>query len=299
MKDGAETMFDVAPLHPLFAAEVRGIDLRAAADDDAAIDAVRRLADEFGVLVFPDQDIDDDAQLRFSERFGPLETSRRAHRPEFKKTMRLGMHFSDISNLDENERIMGPDDYRLMSLYANRLWHTDSSFKRIPARYSILAAKVLPSQGGDTEFADLRAAYDGLPDRTKAEIADKVAIHSIFNSRATIGFHDFTPEERDALPPVPQAMVRTHPGSGRTSLYIASHAGAVLGLNEPEARMLLIDLMEHATQRRYVHAHAWRPGDVVMWDNRCILHRGRWHPPEEVRELRRTTVSDEVPTVAD
>lgn len=287
---------DISPLHPLFVGEVFGLDL------GGTIDAVRlaeltAALDTYGALVFRDQSLDDDAQMRFSALFGPLETTRRAHRPGHK--LRLDIHVSDISNLDESNRVLQPTDYRLMSSLANRLWHTDSTFKRVPARYSILAAHTLPSRGGETELADMRAAYDDLPEARKTEITDYVCEHSIFNSRATIGFTDFTDEEHAALPPVPQVLVRTHPGSKRKSLYLASHAGSIRGMAVPEAKMLLLDLMEHATQRQYVYTHHWQPGDVLMWDNRCTMHRGRWHDPAEVRDMRRTTVSDEVPTVAE
>ncbi len=287
---------DITPLHPLFVGEVTGLDLRDEVD-------ARRLAqlsaalDNYGALVYRGQSLDDDAQMRFSALFGPLETTIRGYRPGSK--LRLDNRFADISNLDEAGKIVEPADFRQMNNLANRLWHTDSSFKRVPARYSILSAHTLPSAGGETELADMRAAYDDLSEVRKEEIADYVCEHSIFNSRATIGYTDFTDEERAALPPVPQVLVRTHPGSKRKSLYLASHAGGIRGLTPPEGKMLLRDLMEHATQRKYVYTHHWRPGDVLMWDNRCTMHRGRWHDPAEVRDMRRTTVSDEKPTVAE
>ncbi len=287
---------DIAPLHPLFAGEVTGLDLRDAVDAERLAELTTAI-DTYGVLVFRGHSLDDDAQMRFSALFGPLETTRRAHRPGQK--LRLDIQVSDISNLDETGKLLDAADYRLMSNLANRLWHTDSTFKRVPARYSILAAHALPGAGGETEFADMRAAYDDLPEFRKTEIADHVCVHSIFNSRATIGFTDFTDEERAALPPVPQVLVRTHPASKRKSLYLASHADGIRSLPPPEGKMLLLDLMEHATQRKYVYTHHWRPGDVLMWDNRCTMHRGRWHDPAEVRDMRRTTVSDEVPTVAE
>jgi len=287
---------DILPLHPLFMGEVTGLDLRAAVDG-ALFAELTAAMDTHGVLVFRDQSIDDEAQMRFSALFGPLETSRRAHRLDHK--LRLDIHVSDISNLNESGVILEATDNRQMSGLANRLWHTDSSFKRAPARYSILSAHTLPKNGGETEFADMRAAYDDLSDTLKNQIENYVCEHSIFTSRATIGFTDFTKEEYDALPPAPQVMVRTHPGSKRKSLYLASHADGIHGLPRPEAKMLLLDLMEHATQRKYVYTHHWRPGDVVMWDNRCTMHRGRWHDPSEIRDMRRTTISDEISTVAE
>ncbi len=287
---------DITPLHRRFVGEVTGLDLRDAVDDER-LGELNAALDTYGALVFRGQSLDDDAQIRFSALFGPLETTIRALRPGSK--LRLGEHFADVSNLDESGEIVEPADFRQMSNLANRLWHTDSSFKRIPARYSILSAHKLPSKGGETELADMRAAYDDLPEFRKNEIADYVCEHSIFNSRATIGYADFTGEERAALPPVPQVLVRTHPASKRKSLYLASHAGGIRGLAPPEAKMMLLDLMEHATQRKYVYTHVWRPGDVLMWDNRCTMHRGRWHDPAEIRDMRRTTVSDEIPTVAE
>ena len=287
---------DIIPLHSLIVGEVTGLDLRDAIDAERLAELIAAM-DKYGALVFRGQSLNDDAQIRFSKMFGPLETTRRAHRPGHK--LRLDIQVSDISNLDEFGEILERTDYRQMSNLANRLWHTDSSFKRVPARYSILSAHALPGHGGETEFADMRAAYDDLPEDRKDEIEDYVCVHSIFQSRATLGFTDFTDEERAALPPVPQVLVRTHPGSGRKSLYLASHADGIRGLAPPEAKMLLLDLMEHATQRKYVYTHHWRTGDVLMWDNRCTMHRGRWHDATEVRDMRRTTVSDEIPTVAE
>jgi alpha-ketoglutarate-dependent 2,4-dichlorophenoxyacetate dioxygenase len=283
-------------MHPLFVGEATEIDLRKPVDAERLAELTGAM-DTYGALVFRDQSLDDAAQMRFSRLFGPLETTRRAHRPGHK--LRLDIHVSDISNLDETGNILAPTDYRQMSSLANRLWHTDSSFKRVPARYSLLAAHTLPSGGGETELADMRAAYDDLPEARKRQIENYVCEHSIFNSRAIIGFTDFTEQEHAALPPVPQALVRTHPGSKRKSLYLASHAGAIRGLPLPEAKMLLFDLMEHATRRKYVYTHHWRAGDVLMWDNRCTMHRGRWHDPSQVRDMRRTTVSDERPSVVD
>ena len=287
---------EITALHPLFAAEVTALDLRDEIDDEQFAELNAAL-DRYAVLVYRDQSWDDDDQIRFSKLFGPLEITIRALRPGSK--LRLGSHFADVSNLDEDGEIIDAADFRQMSNMANRLWHTDSSFKRVPARYSILSAHALPGPGGETEVADMRAAYDDLSVARKAEIDGYVCEHSIFNSRAIIGYSDFTDEERAALPPVPQVLVRTHPGSKRRSLYLASHAGGIRGLPAPEAKMLLLDLTEHATQRKYVYSHEWRPGDVLMWDNRCTMHRGRRHDPGEVRDMRRTTVSDEVPTVAD
>ena len=285
----------ITPLHPVLGAEVMDIDL-AAELTAAQVSEIRAAMDTYGVLAFRGQSLDDAQQRRFSENFGPLETSRKLHRKGY--VPRLDPKMSDISNLDESGKPLPKDDFRLLNMYANRLWHTDSSFKPIPARYSILAAHVLPKGGGgNTEFADMRAAYDDLDDATKARIEHYVCIHSIMNSRERLGYTDFDEGERTGLPPVRQVLVRTHPGSGRKSLYLASHAGSIEGLPVPEGRIILMDLMEHATRPKYVYSHVWHPGDVVMWDNRCTMHRGRWHDPADVRDMRRTTISDEVPTI--
>ena len=287
----------IKPLHPLFSGEVTDIDLSVELTSEQVAD-IRGAMDKYAVLVFRDQSLDDAEQRRFSEYFGPLELSRKRFRKGY--TPRLHLNMSDISNLDQDGKPLERGDGRLLGAYANRLWHTDSSFKKIPARYSILVAHVLPKNGGgNTEFADMRAAYDDLDAATQARIADYICTHSIMNSRAKLGFTDFDEGEKKGLPPVPQVLVRTHPGSGRKGLYLASHAGSIEGMPVPEGRMILMDLMEHATQPKYVYSHEWRPGDVVMWDNRCTMHRGRWHDPDDIRDLRRTTVSDEIPTVAD
>ncbi|MFN4090261.1 MAG: TauD/TfdA dioxygenase family protein [Alphaproteobacteria bacterium] len=287
-------MIAVKPLSPDFVAEIEGVDLRQPVPPEVLAEIVSAL-DRYGVVVFHDQTIDDEQQIAFSSLFGPLEISRATLRPGAK--LRISQQMSDISNLDENNRIMEANDYRRMSGLANRLWHTDSSFKRTPAKYSMLSARVVPGSGGDTEFADMRAAYDALPEKARAEIEDLVAIHSIFHSRATTGFTDFSPEERAGLPPVPQRLVRTHPGSGRKSIYIASHASEIVGMPVPEGRMMLLDLMDHATRPQFVHAHRWRKGDLVIWDNRCTLHRARPFDAAEARDMRRTTVADDRPTV--
>ena len=281
----------LTPLHPIFVAEVGGIDLREPVDD-ATLRALTLASDQYAVLVFRGQTITDEQQIAFSARFGDLETTIKAYRPGH--TPRLDLHMSDVSNVDENNHVLPPDDRRRMNGLGNRLWHTDSSFKAIPARYSLLSARVIPPSGGETQFADLRAAYDALPAELQARIADLVAEHSVLYSRSTIGFTDYSEEERTRLPPVPQRLVRTHPGSGRKTLYLASHAGWIRGMPVPEARLLLRDLMEHATQPAFVYTHRWRVGDLVMWDNRCTMHRARDYDPTAMRDMHRTTVSDGV-----
>ena len=284
----------VRQVHPVFVGEVTGIDLRQPLDS-AGVAAIEAAIARHAVLVFPDQPLSDEQQIAFSRRFGPLETSIRKLRGDNRD--RLDPHISDISNLDEKNAMMARDDRRRIGQLANQLWHTDSSFKPIPARYSLLSARVIPPEGGETEFADLRAAYDALPDRTKAEIEDLVAEHWYLYSRSQIGFADFSAEERAGLEPVRQVLVRVHPGSGRKTLYLASHASHIVGMPVPEGRLLLRDLMEHATQQQFVYRHQWRVGDLVMWDDRCTMHRGRSYDPRHVRDMHRTTVSDERSTL--
>jgi len=278
-------------LHPLFVGEVRGIDLRAPVDA-AAVAAIVEASNRYAVLVFPEQNIDDAQQLAFSTHLGPLETSIKKLRPGHK--LRLDQRVSDISNVNFDGGLQAADDRNRMYGLGDRLWHTDSSFKAVPAKYSLLSARAIPPAGGETQFADLRAAYDALPDGMKRQIEDLVAEHSVLYSRSTIGFTDYSDEERARLPPAPQRLVRLHPGSRRKTLYLASHAGWIRGMPVPEARLLLRDLMEHATQREFVYTHRWKVGDLVMWDDRCTMHRAREFDMAQVRDMHRTTVSDEV-----
>jgi alpha-ketoglutarate-dependent 2,4-dichlorophenoxyacetate dioxygenase len=279
---------------PCFAAEVDGVDMRTplSPEDVAAIHAGM---DRYAVLVFHDQQIDDEQQLAFSRSLGEIEhaigTSLR--RPE---EYRLPTTFADVSNLDKDNRVFARDDRRRLFALGNRLWHSDSSFKAIPAKYSLLHARSIPSKGGNTEFADMRAAYDALDAETRAEVDDLICEHSQIFSRQQLGFTDFTDEERARFAPVRQRLVRTHPVTGRKSLYLSSHAGGILGWPVPEARAFLRDLVEHATQRLFVYAHRWRVGDLVMWDNRQTMHRARPFPAHEPRDMRRTTLAGDGPT---
>jgi len=285
----------VNPLaQPDFFAEVSGIDLRQplSPTDVAAIEAGM---DRFAVLRFRDQPIDDDQQLAFSRRFGSLELAtgdivQGAER-------RLPMEINDISNLDKSNAVLARDNRKRLFSLGNMLWHSDSSFKPTPAKYSLLSARIVPPTGGNTEFADMRAAWDALDDETRALVRDLVCEHSQLYSRGVLGFTDFTDEERARWTPVPQRLVRRHPVTGRLSLFLASHAGAIQGWPVPEARMQLRDLAEHATQRRFVVAHTWRPHDLLMWDNRVTMHRARRYPADQVRDLHRTTIADVAPTL--
>ena len=279
---------------PDFVGEVSGLDIRhgITGAEDTAIEAGM---DRYGVLVIRDQDIDDAQQIAFSRHFGPLETATGDIAQGEQR--RLSMEVNDISNLDRNAKVLARDDRRRLFALGNMLWHSDSSFKATPARYSLLSARVIPGSGGNTEFADMRAAWDALDPDMKALVRDLVAEHSQLYSRSTLGFADFTEDERAKWQPVPQRLVRRHPATGRLSLFLSAHAGAIRGWPIPEARMLLRDLTEHATRREFVHAHVWRPHDLVMWDNRVTMHRARRAPPNQVRDLHRTTVADVAPTL--
>lgn len=276
-------------LHPLFVGELNGTDLRVL--DDAALDGVRALMDRYGVLVVRNQEITDDEQAAFARRLGGQLVTTVGLRVINPAARSGDPALTDISNLDENGEIMSREDRRRMYALGNRLWHSDSSFQNPPARYSMLSAKEVPSSGGETEYADMRAAYDDLGERTKRQIAGLRAHHSVSHSRATIGFM-FTEEQRAAFPGAEHPLVRTLP-SGRTSLYIGAHASHVLGAPVPEGRVLLYDLMWHATQSRFVYTHAWRAGDLVIWDNRATMHRGRpYDELNELRDMRRVTTLD-------
>ena len=286
---------DIHPIDPatraFFAGEVSGIDLtRSLTDDEVA--AIHAGMDRFGVLVFRDQRLDDERQLAFSRQLGPLEQATGDIMPPDQR--RMSMDLNDISNLDVNGNVLARDDRRRLFSLGNLLWHSDSSFKDVPAKYSILSARTIPSAGGNTEFADMRAAYDALDEEAKREVRDLICRHSQIYSRGMLGFEDFTEAERQKWAPVRQRLVRRHPRSGRLSLYLASHAGEIEGWPVPEARAFLRDLNEHATQRQFVYAHVWRPFDVVMWDNRVTMHRARRFNSKEVRDMRRTTLTNEV-----
>ncbi len=281
---------------PCFAAEVEGVDMRKPLSPDE-VGAIHAGMDTYAVLVFHGQHIDDAQQLAFTRSLGEIEPSI-GNSLRAPNEYRLPTTFADVSNLDKNNQPFARDDRRRLFAIGNRLWHSDSSFKVVPAKYSLLHARSIPSKGGNTEFADMRAAYDALDAETKAEVADLVCEHSQIYSRQQIGFFDLTDEERARFKPVRQRLVRTHPVTGRKSLYLASHAGAIVGWPVPEARCFLRDLIEHATQREFVYSHTWRVGDLVMWDNRQVMHRGRPFPAHEPRDVRRTTLVGDGPTVA-
>ncbi|MGE0417096.1 MAG: TauD/TfdA dioxygenase family protein [Acetobacteraceae bacterium] len=285
----------IRQVHPLFVGEVDGVDMRTP-PSPALMREIEAAADRYAVLIFPRQDITDAQHVAFSQPFGRLETTIKAYRPGFRG--RLDPHVADISNLDEDSRILAANDRRRMSSLGNRQWHTDYTFKEAAGKYSFLRAVQVTAEGGETRFADMRAAYDALPDRMKARLDGLVAEHSLLYSRGLIGFTDFSPEEKARLPSSPQLIVRVHPGCGRRTLYLASHAMMIHGMDIPEGRILLRDLMEHATQPQFVYTHQWADGDMVMWDNRCTMHRACEYDPAVVRELRRTTVMEEASSLA-
>ena len=285
----------VTPLHKHFMAEIGGVDLtRPVAPETFA--EIRAAFDRHAILVFHGQPVSDTQQVEFSALFGPVFTTTRYHRPQEVQDRRKEM--SPITNIDHEGRILLPDDDRRMHARANQLWHTDNSFKHVPALCSLLSAREIPGTGGNTEFADMRAAYDALPEARKQEIDRLIVEHSIFHSRAKIGFTDYSDGARRELPPVQQVLVRELPESGRKALYIAAHASHVIGWPVEKGRQLIAELMEFATQPEFVYSHRWRAGDLIVWDNRCTMHRATpYAEMTERRVLYRTTVSDEINSV--
>jgi alpha-ketoglutarate-dependent 2,4-dichlorophenoxyacetate dioxygenase len=286
------------PLTASFAAEIIGADLSQPVDA-ATVDAIWSAIDRYAVVVFRDQRLTD-AQLRdFATRFGPLEIGRSAARPGRR---RLAIpQIGDISNLDVDNKVRALDDRRRLDSLGNRLWHTDASYMRVPVVLGLLHAVALPPPSpfgnGETEFADMRAAYDALPEATQQAIEDLVVEHDVFWSRGQIGFTEFPPGEREQYPPSPQRLVRVHPGSRRKTLYLSAHASHIVGWPVADGRLLLWDLTAHATQRQFVYSHTWRVGDLVIWDNRVTMHRGRPHDEAQPRDLRRATTLDTASTL--
>jgi alpha-ketoglutarate-dependent 2,4-dichlorophenoxyacetate dioxygenase len=277
-------------IHPVFVGEVSGVDCREPLGPDV-VAAIEAGMDQYAVLVFRDQRVTDEQQLAFTRQFGKLENYATPGHIKKASESRLAPGIADFSNLDRTGGIMS-DQHRVWFFkLADRLWHSDSSFRPVPAKYSLLSGRVLPSWGANTEFADMRAAYDALDARTKADVEDLVCLHSLLFSREAIGFTEMTAEEKAAFQPVRQPLVRRHPVTGRRSLFLSAHAGAIEGWTIPEARMFLRDLTEFATQPRFVYSHEWRPFDLVVWDNRQTMHRARRFDRNEVRDVRRTTLA--------
>jgi len=284
----------VYPVTENFAAEIGDLDLSIPLSGEDRVE-IGAAFNRFSVLVFPDQHLSTDQHLDFARHFGPLETTIHATRSDAK--LRVRAEIADVSNLSPDDQIWGKESRKRMFEMGNRMWHTDSSFRRLPAKASLLYARSIPPVGGQTEFADMRAAFDALPDEMKQRLRGLVAEHAIMYSRRKLGFTDFSDEENQTLPPVPQVLVRRHAGSGRMGLYLASHAGRIFGMKEEEGHALLQQLIEHATQRQFVYTHRWRLHDLVMWDNRCTMHRGKAYDDLRwPRDMQRATVSDVAPT---
>lgn len=277
------------PLHPLFVAEVSDVDLAQPLDARAVREIVSAI-DRYAALVFRNQSLSEAQQIDFARRFGPLDLGlkkalQRPARHEYEETV-------DISNVDASGSIADPASKKMYSQLANQLWHSDSSFQQPAARYSMLYSLVNPPRGGETEWADLRAAYDALPEDLKAEVEGLRAQHYSLYSRINLGDVDWTEEQKNAIPPVEWPLVRTHPGSKRKALFVGVHATHIVGMHLGRGRLLLAELLEHTTQRERVYRHQWQVGDLVMWDNRCTIHRGRQYDLAQRRELRRMTTSD-------
>ncbi len=283
----------VWPVTETFVAEIGDLDLSQPLSE-ADWQVVEEAFETYAILIIPDQRISQQQHIDFALRFGPMDASMVVDMTDVKPRIRTDI--TDVSNLDGNDKICAEDNRLRLFLLGNRLWHTDSSFKKVPAKASLLYMREIPPVGGHTEFADMRAAYDALSDAMQRRIDSLVALHAIAYSREKMDFV-MTAEETEDLPPVPQAMVRRHAASGRTSIYVASHAGKIDGMSDADGKALLADLIAHATQRQFVHTHRWRANDLVIWDNRCTMHRGltfddqRWR-----RDAQRATVMDVMPT---
>jgi alpha-ketoglutarate-dependent 2,4-dichlorophenoxyacetate dioxygenase len=286
----------IRQLHRHFVGEVSGVDLTTPLTPQEARE-IEAGMDRYAVLVFHDQDITDEQQLQFASNFGPKENTKGGTVTK-KADYRLTSGLADVSNLGKDGKPLPRDHRTHLFNLGNCLWHSDSSFRPIPAKFSLLSARVVNPIGGNTEFADMRAAYDALDDAAKAEIEDMICEHSLMYSRGALGFLDYTEEEKQMFKPVLQRLVRTHPVHGRKSLYLSSHAGGIVGMTMPEARVLLRDLNEHATQPEFVYVHKWKLHDLVMWDNRQTVHRVRRYDQSQPRDMRRATVAGDTPTVA-
>lgn len=275
-----------------FGAEVSGVDCSAPLSSGDAV-AIEAGMDRYAVLVFRNQSLTDEQQIAFTRQFGRLEKYETPGDIRKPTDRRLGPGIADFSNLTPAGGIMSADDRIWLFKLADQLWHSDSSYRPVTAKYSLLSGRVIPSWGANTQFADMRAAYDALEERTKAEVEDLICEHSLIYSRSAIGFIEMTVEEKENFRPVRHALVRKHPKTGRKSLFLSSHAGAIVGWTIPEAQIFLRDLTEHATQREFVYSHIWRAHDLIMWDNRVTMHRARRFDRNEVRDVRRTTLTDD------
>jgi alpha-ketoglutarate-dependent 2,4-dichlorophenoxyacetate dioxygenase len=286
----------IRQLQKHFVGEVSGLDLRQPLMPDEA-GKIEAAMDKYAVLVFHGQDITDEQQMAFALNFGERENPRGGNVIK-QGDHRLDSPLNDVSNLGKDGKPLPREHRTHLFNLGNCLWHSDSSFRAIPAKFSLLSARVVNPKGGNTEFADMRAAYDALDDETKAEIGDLICEHSLMYSRGSLGFTEYSDEEKEMFKPVLQRLVRTHPVHRRKSLYLSSHAGRILGMSVPEGRLLLRDLNEHATQPEFVYVHKWTLHDFVMWDNRQTMHRVRRYDQSQPRDMRRATVAGTEPTVA-
>ncbi|CAN5691519.1 TauD/TfdA family dioxygenase [soil metagenome] len=287
---------ETIPLTRHIGGRLTGVDVRKP-PTPAEVAAVDAGMDRYAVLVLPGQDITDEPQLAFTASFGAFREG--ANSTERLAELRLDPAFADVSNLDKDGHKLGRDDRRRQASLGNRLWHSDASFRVVPAKYSMLSGRIVVTTGGNTEFADMRAAYDALDDRTKEEVEDLICEHSLIFSRAQLGFEAYKPEELVSMKPVRHRLVRRHPVTGRKSLFLSSHIGTILGWPQPEAMAFIRDLMEHASQADFVYSHQWAQHDLVIWDNRTTMHRvRRYDDLNAVRDLRRTTTRGDGPTAA-
>ncbi|MEE2804436.1 MAG: TauD/TfdA family dioxygenase [Pseudomonadota bacterium] len=287
---------EIQQVGPTFAGEVTGVDLTRPLNQQEVL-AIEAGMDEFAVLVFRHQSLSDEQQLAFSQNFGRIESSEGGNPTQKPQNRRLRLDMADVSNLDQQQQVFERSDRRRLFNLGNRLWHSDSAFRATPAKYSLLSARDVPENGPNTEYADMRAAYDALEDRLKDDVQDLICEHSLIYSRGLLGFAEFSDDELETMKPVRQVLVRVHPVTGRKSLFLASHAGTIIGWPMAEARIFLRDLIEHATQPQFVYAHRWCVGDLVMWDNRQTMHRVRgFRGPEVKRDVRRTTIAGDGPT---
>jgi alpha-ketoglutarate-dependent 2,4-dichlorophenoxyacetate dioxygenase len=285
----------IKELTPGFVGEVSGLDITQPLTREQAT-GLEAGMDRYAVLVYHDQRFTDAQQKEFSLNFGPLEETAGGNITK-DADRRLDPAMADASNLGADHKPLARDDRRRLFNLGNQLWHSDSSFRAVPAKYSLLSGRTVVDAGGNTEFADMRAAYDALDPTTKAQIEDLVCEHSLIYSRGTLGFTELSEEEKRMFKPVRQRLVRTHPVTRRKSLYLSSHIGTIVGWPMPEARAFVRDLTEHAVQPAFTYAHKWRQYDLVMWDNRSTMHRVRRFDESQVRDMRRTTVAGDSVTV--
>ena len=282
---------NVKKMHPLFVAEVTGVNITEPLTAEIQSE-LQSLIDRHGILVFRDQEFTDEQQVVFSRYFGEIEIANNKNNITKQEDRRLSNMFSDISNLNKNDEVHEQESRQRIFNLGNRIWHSDSSFRPNPARYSLLSAREIPVKGGDTQYADMHSPYENLTSEMKELIADLQCEHSLMHSRARLGMDYFTEQEKEDFKPVLQPLVRKHPVTGRKSLFLASHAGRIVNWPVTEAKLLLEELTEMATQREYVYTHQWKRYDLVMWDNRRTMHRAtRFEDTKEKRDMRRTTVA--------